>query len=144
MERFSEEAIDEVLRRESEGVLALADGNEPYGLPVSFGYDGERFVFQLSNPAGGRKTGFIDASSSACFVVHARRPNKVVESVIASGPLTKVPQSREREAFTVLRDNAEFPLDDSIWQDSPDSTGSELYELVPESLSGRAYETGRL
>lgn len=142
MERFSDEAIEEVLQRESDGVLTLADDDEPYGVPISYGYDGDRFVFQLSRTEHGRKAAFIGSDAWACFVVYAKQPNRIVESVIATGKLQSIPEEGEREAFTVLRDNAEFPLDGDIWNDEDDA--SELYELVPETLSGRAYGTGNL
>lgn len=144
MERFSEEAIEEVLRREDDGVLALADDDEPYGVPVSYGYDGDRFVFQLSRTERGRKGAFVDSNPSACFVVYAKRPNRAVESVIATGELRPIPESAQREAFAVLRDNADFPLDDDIWGGSAEREEYELYELVPQTLSGRTYGAGNL
>lgn len=144
MESFSEETIEEVLRREDDGVLTLADDDEPYGVPVSYGYDGDRFVFQLSRSDHGRKAEFIDSNPGACFVVYAKHPNRVVESVIATGELRPVPEGDQREAFAVLRDNAEFPLDGDIWNRNDRGNESELYELVPETISGRSYGTGNL
>ncbi|AUX10393.1 pyridoxamine 5'-phosphate oxidase [Halalkaliarchaeum desulfuricum] len=143
MERFSEETIEEVLRREDDGVLTFADDNEPYGVPVSYGYDGDRFVFQLSKSKRGRKADFIDEEPLACFIVYAKHPNRVVESVIATGKLRSVPESDQREAFAVLRENTDFPLDRELWSGSDGGSENRLYELVPETLSGRAYGTGK-
>ena len=144
MERFSEETVEEVLRREDDGVLTFADDDEPYGVPVSYGYDGDRFVFQLSKSKRGRKADFIGEKPWVCFVVYAKHPNRVVESVIATGELRPIPDADQREAFAVLRENADFPLDGDIWSDSDGNDENELYELVPETLSGRAYGTGNL
>lgn len=42
------ESIDVFLHEQGVGVLSLTDGSEAYGIPISFGYDGEEdlyFVF---------------------------------------------------------------------------------------------------
>jgi len=109
MRAFTDSEIEELLRRESDGVLAMASGDEPYAIPLSFGYDGSRIVFQLSGVDGGRKMAFIEDNPEVVLVVHDTRANKVAESVVARGPIERVPAREERAAFETLRRTPNFP-----------------------------------
>jgi nitroimidazol reductase NimA-like FMN-containing flavoprotein (pyridoxamine 5'-phosphate oxidase superfamily) len=47
MRRLAQDKIDEVLVRQGVGVLAMAEGGQPYAIPMSFGYDSKRPVFPM-------------------------------------------------------------------------------------------------
>jgi nitroimidazol reductase NimA-like FMN-containing flavoprotein (pyridoxamine 5'-phosphate oxidase superfamily) len=144
MQEFDDSEIERLLEREQDGVLTFADGDEPYAIPVSFGYDGAWFVFQLSDVEHGRKFDFIDANPEVCLVVYDTNPDRSVESVIARGRIREVPQEHQRAAFSTIQRNASFPLDGSIWGQPPGETASKLYMLEPREITGRAYGSGQI
>ena len=57
--------IDEIIRDCLVCRLALAVENEPYIVPVSFGYDGESLFFHTAS--SGRKIEFLEANNRVCF-----------------------------------------------------------------------------
>jgi nitroimidazol reductase NimA-like FMN-containing flavoprotein (pyridoxamine 5'-phosphate oxidase superfamily) len=61
--------IDAVIRAAEVCRLAFARDNEPYLVPVSFGYDGRALYFH-SAPSG-RKLDFVAANPRVCFEVEA-------------------------------------------------------------------------
>jgi nitroimidazol reductase NimA-like FMN-containing flavoprotein (pyridoxamine 5'-phosphate oxidase superfamily) len=65
----SRQEIDEIIKSADVCRLALARDNEPYLVPVSFGYDGERIFFHTA--PNGRKIDFIEANSRVCFEFEA-------------------------------------------------------------------------
>ncbi|MCX6094539.1 MAG: pyridoxamine 5'-phosphate oxidase family protein [Candidatus Bipolaricaulota bacterium] len=60
-------AIDRVLHAASVCHLALCDGDRPYVVPMSYGYDGERLYFHCASD--GRKLDVIRRNPNACFAV---------------------------------------------------------------------------
>ncbi len=61
----SHDEIDAIIRAADVCRLALARDNEPYLVPVSFGYDGESVFFHTA--PNGRKIEFIEANDRVCF-----------------------------------------------------------------------------
>jgi nitroimidazol reductase NimA-like FMN-containing flavoprotein (pyridoxamine 5'-phosphate oxidase superfamily) len=57
--------IDAVIRASKVCRLALALDNEPYLLPISFGYDGE--ALYLHTARAGRKIDFFEGNPRVCF-----------------------------------------------------------------------------
>ncbi len=57
--------IDAIIRGSQVCHLAFAVDNEPYVVPISFGYDGEAFYFHTANK--GKKLDCIDANPRVCF-----------------------------------------------------------------------------
>ena len=78
--------------------LALALNNEPYVVPLNFGYDGRWIYFHTARQ--GRKIDFFEANPRVCFALerrvrvmpHETRPCKwscTFESVIGEGIVTE-------------------------------------------------------
>jgi nitroimidazol reductase NimA-like FMN-containing flavoprotein (pyridoxamine 5'-phosphate oxidase superfamily) len=65
----SREEIDGVIRAAEVCRLAFARADEPYLVPVSFGYDGTSIFFHTA--PDGRKIEFIEANSRVCFELEA-------------------------------------------------------------------------
>jgi nitroimidazol reductase NimA-like FMN-containing flavoprotein (pyridoxamine 5'-phosphate oxidase superfamily) len=57
--------IDRIIRGSQVCHLAFARGNEPYVVPLSFGYDGESLYFHTARR--GTKINFITANPRVCF-----------------------------------------------------------------------------
>lgn len=128
--------IDALLRSKGWGVLSLAQDQEPYSLPVSFGYDGEAvyFAFLIDSPTS-RKSEFVADDRTARLLVTDVDGRFDWESVAVTGPL----QSLERDTpnWTAMMD----ALEDNAWF-SPgferSSTVEEIHgwRLRPEEISG--------
>ena len=61
--------IDAIIRKADVCRLAFARDNEPYLVPVSFDFDGERIFFHTA--PRGRKIDFIESNSRVCFEFEA-------------------------------------------------------------------------
>ena len=76
MRRFRQEVPEEeskrILREATNGVLSLSDYDErPYGVPMSFIYDGNRSIY-FHCALSGRKIECIKHNPNACFTVIAQ------------------------------------------------------------------------
>ena len=137
---LSEERVDEVLGAHQTGVLALARDDDPYAIPVSYGYDAtERRVYlRLVSTPDSEKRRFLSSSPKARFVVYGERDG-TYRSVVVEGCLETVPH----EELTVERIEqygaAERPLFE-MWGETRHDLDVELYELDPDTLSGRRVE----
>jgi nitroimidazol reductase NimA-like FMN-containing flavoprotein (pyridoxamine 5'-phosphate oxidase superfamily) len=137
---LSEERVDAVLSDHESGVLTLARDDEPYAIPVSYGYDAteRRLYLRLVSTPDGEKRRFLSSAPKARFVVYGERDG-VYRSVVAEGRLETVP----RDELTVERieqyGRAERPLFE-LWKETRHDLDVELYELDPDTLSGRRVE----
>jgi len=130
--------IDALLRSEGWGVLSLASGDEPYSLPISFGWDGERvyFAFLVDSPTS-RKTEFVADDRTGRLLVTDVDGRFDWESVAVTGPLRSL--ERDTDGWTAMMD----ALEDNAWF-SPEfersSTVGEIHgwRLRPEELRGLA------
>jgi len=97
--------IDAIIRDCEVCRLALAVADEPYLVPVSFGYDGLNLYFHTA--AAGRKIDFISANNRVCFefdrdvrlVEHPDRACKwtfTFESVIGFGTVHELCTAEEK------------------------------------------------
>jgi len=108
------EAIDAIIRGSQVCRLALARDNEPYLVPVSFGYDGTAIF--LHTAVTGRKIDFFLANPRVCFEfernVEIRTDPALAckwtmryESVIGRGTIAEVtdPAGKERALNAIMR-----------------------------------------
>lgn len=135
--------LDEFLGAHETGVLSLARGDDPYAIPISYGYDAtERtFYLRLVSTPESEKRQFLSSSPRARLVVYDERDG-TYRSVVAAGELEPVP----RDSLTVERieqyGDAKRPLFE-IWAEGKPDLEVELYELSPADLSGRRVEIDR-
>ena len=76
MRRFKqlldEQATKEILNNATNGVLSLVDSDgEPYGVPISYAYDGDRNIY-FHSAVKGHKIECIEADSRCSFCVVAQ------------------------------------------------------------------------
>ena len=105
---MEESAIDDVLTEMGVGVLSMSADGVPYGVPLSFGYDGDGrlyFVF-LGATADLRKETYADQSDAASFATFAVDPDGSWRSVIVSGTLDRVSPGDWDAAREAMIDNA--------------------------------------
>lgn len=135
--------VDALLGRHETGVLALARSDEPYAIPISYGYDSthRRFYLRLVSTPESEKRRFLASSPQTRLVVY-EEDGDVYRSVLAIGHLEEV----AREDLTVEHIEqygaAQRPLFE-MWGDSRRDLDVRLYRLDPDELSGREVEFDR-
>lgn len=136
-DRPSPEAVDAFLGTGGTGVLALASGDDPYAVPVSYGYDADarRFVFRLGFADGSEKRAFVSDGSRARFVVYGREGGRW-RSVVATGTLRAVDEGAVDAAVVRGLREAALPLR-GIFDAPEDEIEFALYALEVDDLSGR-------
>ncbi|WP_435129969.1 pyridoxamine 5'-phosphate oxidase family protein [Halobaculum sp. D14] len=142
--------VDEFLGAKETGVLALADGDDPYAIPVSFGYDSANrsFYMRLVSTPESEKRQFLASSPSARLVVYEKASEggeeeadetRTYRSVVATGSLERISPDELTVDEIEQYGAAKRPLFE-IWGKSKEDLNIQLYEFVPENLSGRRTE----
>lgn len=90
---MTDKEIAEFLTRQGHGVLSFG-GEEPYGLPISFGYDvlDNRCIFQLVSDADSKKEAALAHSSTVNLVAYEWNDIDDWRSVIITGQLHPIPE----------------------------------------------------
>jgi hypothetical protein len=139
--------IDAVIRGCQVCRLALAVENEPYIVPVSFGYDGDALFFHTAS--SGRKIEFLEANSRVCFEFERNVRLQVsqeaackwtfaFESVIGYGTVTELIDSAEKE-----RGLGQIMLQYSgkQWEFNPSLLAkTRVWQILIDSLTGKRSE----
>jgi nitroimidazol reductase NimA-like FMN-containing flavoprotein (pyridoxamine 5'-phosphate oxidase superfamily) len=137
---MSRAETDALLARHETGVLSLADGDEPYAIPISYGYDGEArtFFLRLVSTPESEKREFLSSSPAVRLVV-SEETEPEYRSVVVKGTLTEI----SNDEMTVERieqfGDAKRPLFE-IWGESKTDLRIQLYELDADDISGRFIE----
>lgn len=113
--------IDDLLESNGWGVLSLARDDEPYSIPVSFGYDGEDvYIAFLEDSPDGKKFDFAGEGKTARLLVTDIGSRFDWQSIAVTGPLRRVDRDTPDWDHLVeaLEDNgwftAEFQRSDSL------------------------------
>jgi nitroimidazol reductase NimA-like FMN-containing flavoprotein (pyridoxamine 5'-phosphate oxidase superfamily) len=131
---------DALLGRHETGVLSLASGDEPYAIPISYGYDADErtFYVRLVSTPESEKREFLASSPSARVIVYEER-EPVYESVIARGTLVEIPREDLSVEHVEQYGDTKRPLFE-IWGQSRQDLDVALYRFEPTDLSGRRIE----
>ena len=139
--------IDAIIRGCQVCRLAFAVENEPYIVPVSFGYDGAALFFHTA--ATGRKIDFLEANNRVCFEfernvrlqTHPETACKwtfAFESVIGYGTVSEligpVEKSRGLDQVMLQYSDEQWELTASLL----DKT--RVWQLVIDSITGKRSE----
>ncbi len=135
--------IDEFLGHRETGVLSLARTDDPYAIPISYGYDEtERTLYlRLVSTPDSEKRSFLESTPRARLVVYDERES-TYRSVIATGELKSIDPSDLTPEQIAQYGETKRPLFE-IWAEGKDTLNIELYKLVPETLDGRRTEVDR-
>lgn len=143
MRELSPEEMNDMLTRNGVGVLALIDGDYPYAIPMSFGYDGTEVCLPMQWGAGydGRKIQCIESNSNACFTVYEQDPDdaRTWRSVVITGSLERIADDREAQAYASLAANATVPSDLGVWGIPFEELDFELFEIAVDDCVGREF-----
>lgn len=132
------QAIDAFLREQGVGVLSLTDGQEAYGVPVSFGYDGDScyFVFLRVNEQS-KKERFAERTERASLTVCDVSAKHVWTSVIVSGSIRQVTDDEWDGLEAAIGDNAWYP---SLFSEAEPMRDIQGWELRIEEVTGQRSE----
>lgn len=135
--------IDDFLRRHETGVLSLARTDEPYAIPISYGYDAHErtFYMRLVSTPESEKRRFLESSPTARLVVYDEA-DSVYRSIVAAGTLEDIPPEALTPDQIAQYGKAKRPLFE-IWAQAKDELDIELYRLDPDILEGRRTEVDR-
>lgn len=141
---MTREETDAFLGENETGVLSLAEGDDPYAAPVSYGYDAGRasFYFRLVSTPESEKRRFLDANTSARFVVYGDDDKGAYRSVVAEGTLNETDPSELSVEQIEQYGDAERPLFE-IWGEPKEDLDIRLYEFETTNLTGRRTEVDR-
>lgn len=138
MRSLDEEEIDTVLRESGYGFLGLANEDQPYVIPMSFGYDGDALYFQMNSQ--GRKFEFMEGHSTAVFSVLDYDPTTgVYKSILVEGELAAITDNDAGTAFETLAANAQFGTDLEVWGFPIQQADLMIFKLTPTTISGRVF-----
>ncbi|WP_254522457.1 pyridoxamine 5'-phosphate oxidase family protein [Natrinema caseinilyticum] len=135
--------IDDFLSRRETGVLSLARTDEPYAIPISYGYDDDEreFYMRLVSTPDSEKRQFLESSPQARLVVYDEA-GSTYRSVIATGGLESIEPAALTPGEIAQYGEAKRPLFE-IWAKGKKSLDIELYRLEPTTLNGRRTDVDR-
>lgn len=133
---LSAEETDALLGRHETGVLALARDDEPYAIPISYGYDAERrrFYLRLVSTPESEKRDFLASTPRARLVVYEER-HPTYRSVVAVGTLDEVSRDELTVEHVEGYGEAKRPLFE-IWGEAMADLDVRLYQFDPTDVTG--------
>ena len=140
---MSAEETDSFLSTHETGVLSLARTDEPYAIPISYGYDtsARQFYMRLVSTPDSEKRRFLGSDPQARLVVYDDADD-VYRSVVATGTLARVDPDELTVEDIQQYGSAKRPLFE-IWPKQKGELDIDLYCLSPETLSGHLIEITR-
>lgn len=133
---MSDEAIDHFLTEEGVGVLSLAAGDEPYGFPISFGYDGDYCYFLfVGHSEDGRKVRLAEQAETASFLVYDVAGDEMWRSAIVRGPFARITHKEWDDARAAMVDNAYRP---DLLTDFDERSDPRVWALAVDERTGRS------
>lgn len=138
------EELDAIIQGSRICHLAFASDNEPYVVPISFGYDGSALYFHTAQ--SGRKIDFIAANDKVCFTL--LREFQLVtdpelacnwtfsyESVVGTGRIEELTQKSDKIAglnrIMLQYSGKEWEFDESVL------ARTRIWRLPIDSLTGK-------
>jgi hypothetical protein len=143
----SQDEIDTILLRERVLRIAFAAGDEPYIVPLSYGYDQEKGALCLHTARSGRKLDFIARNPRVCFEVEGHATLRSAsaacawglsyESLIGYGTLHEIldPDDKARALRCLMRQQTRSM---AAWSfTSEDLATPRVWWLSIESVTGK-------
>ena len=133
---MSREDIERLLKNQGYGIVSLCDGDTPYSVPLSFGYDGEAVYLPfLSESRHSRKAELVSEGTIVRLLVTDINGRFDWQSVSVTGPVRSVDPDDEEWAQFIAA------LDDNAWFISGFERADSLesiqgWRLDPEEIRG--------
>ena len=128
---MTESDVEDHLQAGEHGVLGLADGDDAYAIPLSYHYDGERFLLRVSEHGHDSEKGrFLETTDTATFVCYEASTGESW-SILVRGPIeesqTDVDETTLNTWFQPFR----------LFDEAIEDVEFALYELGMETVIGR-------
>jgi nitroimidazol reductase NimA-like FMN-containing flavoprotein (pyridoxamine 5'-phosphate oxidase superfamily) len=127
-----------VLERQRMCVVSVVDGDEPYAVPVFYGFDGETVYLGV---AEGRKTRALDANARVYVLVTEVGPGDAWRSVAVAGRARTVtePEERQRAIDVLVAHNRRVRGEASRGSAAPRRAGGRVLAIEDRTVSGREF-----
>lgn len=135
---LSDDECREVLLRQRLCVLATTDGEQPYAIPMFYGYDGEELYLGVSE---GKKSRVLDTNPLLCITVTEVGPGDRWCSVQLIGRAAWVTEAehRTRAIGVLMAHNRKFRTpDDERSAPRRRHGGGRMLQVVDARMTGRA------
>lgn len=139
---MTDDEIAAFLSGQGHGVLAVARDDLPYGIPVSFGYDGDenRFVLQLLFGSDSQKRRFIEEGDPVTLVTYEWNTPYDWRSVIAQGVLRSLPTDEQVAAAETFAPEAKT-VSLAVFMEPVEELEAAWYEIDVDRITGRETPT---
>jgi len=135
-EPMADDDVEALLGVADHGVLGLADGDEPYTIPVSFGYEeGDIFFAFVRSGSDSEKFEFIETGSTARLLVTDIKARFDWQSVAVTGPVEAVSVT-DGNWTRLVETLDENPWFSTAFEDDERVEGVQGWRLVPEAVEG--------
>jgi len=134
--RMTAREVDALFEDVGFGVLSMVHEGVPYGLPMSFGFDGgdELYFVFVGHEGEGRKVTYAAHTDRASFLAYDVRDDGGWRSAIATGPLDRVMADGWEAARDALADNAWHPR---LLTDADPQRDPRVWALTIDERTGR-------
>ncbi len=134
---MTEAEVDAFLAERDYGVLAMADGDEAYAIPIAFVHDPDRDVvyFRFVTSPGSIKDRFAKTDGTVSLIVYEVDDDEDARSVRIWGKMEPVEESDQGDVASTFLERIAMP---PYWW-AAETTDQEvtLYRLDPEGKTGR-------
>lgn len=135
--------IEARLESTETGVLALADDDDAYAVPLAHYYDGDGLYFRLGITDRSRKQAFWEPTDTACYVLYGTEstddPRGIDSwSITVTGELVELPEA-EGERFDTPEINRQFPPI-RVFDEAIEEIEITIAELEIDTITGRSTE----
>lgn len=138
---ITRDEIDEFLTEIRHGTLSLASDGRAYGVPISFGYDGDRVFMNLIVFGDcSRKVAYLSDTEEACLTAMDVHDKFDWRSDIVIGEIESVDDAEIEYHESVLDDNGWFPM---IYSPTEAMTGVERVVMEPSEICGHKGEANQ-
>jgi hypothetical protein len=138
---MSDAEIDDFLGKRGTCVLALADDDTPYAVPISYGYvpEASRFYLRLGATDDGEKRQFVESAARARVVTYDRT-GEGWKSVVAHGRLETLDDEDLTVELVERLAEAELPHFE-MWPVPKQDVEFSIVRLDVEDVTGRKAAT---
>ena len=134
---LSDAEIKQFLRDNFWAVLAISVRDEPYGVPIIYGYDDDGSIYIANGP--GKKNNMIEQNPRVSMtVVEVAEAGKRWRSVIVRGDVQIVAELNQKmHAFNILRKQMPEGFTPRL-RDAAKLALAKVVRIVPTEITGRA------
>ncbi len=133
MERMEDDRVERFLSSHSLGVLGLPTEDEPYLLPMSYGYDGgARLYFYFIVSDQSRKVKLLEQAETVSFLVYAAETMFNWQSVSLTGTVEELPAEKRAE----LTGKQEPRWRPEFFETASETERTRLYEFRIDDWAG--------